>query len=49
MMGDDHSEGSGGSGAGQDGETLVKPDASPPALYWSASKPVAGDIISMHP
>ena len=27
MLGEDQSEGSGGSGAGQDGEALVKPDA----------------------
>lgn len=41
MMGEDQSEGSGGSGAGQDGETLVKPDAMPPALSGPASSSAA--------
>ena len=49
MMGEDQSEGSGGSGAGQDGEALVKPDAISPALFGPASKSAATILLSIHP
>ena len=49
MMGEDQSEGSGGSGAGQDGEALVKPDAMPPALSGPASSSAVTNLPSMCP
>lgn len=49
MMGEDQSEGSGGSGAGQDGEALVKPDAIPRAPSGPACNSAVAVLLCMFP